>query len=243
MTKSYWKTDTAPARRERVERPSGGQVLRQLGIAVLVVALWSIIFAGYLYVTSEGEPTAVAEAPTGTPTAPHTDAPTPTMQRATATLSPVPTATLENGTITAEPSLTPAGAPTDTPPPTDTAAPPTQTATAVPTVTEMPVPPTATLAYTESDQVSFVNVVLPILQNRCVKCHGGERTEEGLVLATYADVMAGSVNGPVIVPGNAEDSYLVEQIVSGDMPKRAPRLLPAEIRFITDWVNSGAPDN
>jgi hypothetical protein len=55
--------------------------------------------------------------------------------------------------------------------------------------------------------------------------------------------MDGSFNGPVVVPGNASDSYLVEQVVSGEMPKRAPRLLPAEIRFITEWVNSGAPDN
>jgi len=35
--------------------------------------------------------------------------------------------------------------------------------------------------------VSFTNDVLPILQSRCVNCHGGDRTEEGLVLKTYAD--------------------------------------------------------
>jgi hypothetical protein len=81
------------------------------------------------------------------------------------------------------------------------------------------------------------------LENRCVKCHGGERTEEGLALNTYADVMAGSWNGPAVIPGDAEGSYLLELIISGDMPKRAPRLLPAEIRFITEWINAGALDN
>jgi hypothetical protein len=91
--------------------------------------------------------------------------------------------------------------------------------------------------------VSFASDVLPVLENRCVQCHGGERTEEGLVLTTYADLMAGSWNGPVIVPGSADDSYLVQQIVDGDMPKRGPRLLPAEIRLISEWVNFGAPDN
>ena len=95
----------------------------------------------------------------------------------------------------------------------------------------------------EADQVSFANDISKILQNRCVKCHGGERTEEGLVLTTYADVLAGSWNGPVVVPGSAEDSYLVEQVGSGDMPKRAPRLLPGDIRFIVDWINAGAPNN
>jgi hypothetical protein len=55
--------------------------------------------------------------------------------------------------------------------------------------------------------------------------------------------MAGSWNGPVIEPGNAADSLLVEQIVSGDMPKKEPRLLPAEIRAISDWIDAGALDN
>jgi mono/diheme cytochrome c family protein len=91
--------------------------------------------------------------------------------------------------------------------------------------------------------VSFSGDVLPIFQRRCVKCHGGERTEEGLILKTYADVMAGSWNGPVIEPGSAADSYLVEQIVSGEMPKKQPDLLPSEIRIISNWVDSGALDN
>jgi hypothetical protein len=95
----------------------------------------------------------------------------------------------------------------------------------------------------ETDAVSFSEDVLPILQRRCVKCHGGERTEEGLILKSYADVMAGSWNGPVIEPGSAADSFLVEQIVSGKMPKKGPRLLPAEIRHISDWIDAGAPDN
>jgi hypothetical protein len=55
--------------------------------------------------------------------------------------------------------------------------------------------------------------------------------------------MAGSWNGPVIEPGSAADSYLVEQIVSGEMPKRQPDLLPSEIRIISNWVDSGALDN
>jgi hypothetical protein len=50
-------------------------------------------------------------------------------------------------------------------------------------------------------------------------------------------------NGPVIEPGNAEASYLVELITEGEMPKKEPRLLPGEVRTITDWVNAGAPDN
>jgi hypothetical protein len=97
--------------------------------------------------------------------------------------------------------------------------------------------------------VSFSGDVFPIFDRRCVKCHGGPkddgslRIEEGLKLTTYADVMAGSWNGPVVEPGSAEGSYLVEQIITGEMPKKEPRLLPSEVRIISAWVDAGAPDN
>jgi mono/diheme cytochrome c family protein len=91
--------------------------------------------------------------------------------------------------------------------------------------------------------VSFAQDVLPIFERSCVKCHGGEKTEEGLVLKTYADVIAGSNNGTVIEPGDAEGSYLVQQVVRGKMPKEGPRLSPEEIQTISDWITAGAPDN
>ena len=63
------------------------------------------------------------------------------------------------------------------------------------------------------------------------------------MLSSYANVMKGSNNGPVITPGNVADSFLVKQIVTGEMPKREPRLLPAEVRAISTWVETGAPNN
>ena len=77
----------------------------------------------------------------------------------------------------------------------------------------------------------------------CVKCHGGEKTQAGLVLNSYADVMNGSENGPVIVPGDPANSFLIDQIIKGKMPKKGPKLLPAQIRAITEWVAVGAPNN
>lgn len=107
-------------------------------------------------------------------------------------------------------------------------------------------PPTPTV---DLANVSFKVHVLPIFEQNCVKCHGGEkpeggqRLEEGLSLKTYEDIMAGSWNGSVIEPGDVEDSYLIEQIVTGRMPKEGERLSPAEIEIITAWVEAGAPDN
>ena len=132
---------------------------------------------------------------------------------------------------------TPASLPTDQP------AAPSQTSAPADTA----VNPTASVPSTEAPAqlatVSFANDILPILQNRCRNCHGGNRTEEGLVLLSYADVLKGSDNGLIVTPGNADTSLLVEVLVNQDMPKRGPKLTPDQVQLFIDWVNQGALDN
>jgi hypothetical protein len=137
----------------------------------------------------------------------------------------------------------PVGEPTATPTP-----PPTPTSTSVPTaapgIAAAPPTPTAAPAPTvDLANVSFANNVLPIFEQHCTKCHGGNEPKEGLRLTSHAEVMAGSMNGSVIEPGDVENSYLIDQVVSGRMPKEGPKLTPAEIEIITAWVEAGAPDN
>ena len=91
--------------------------------------------------------------------------------------------------------------------------------------------------------VSFSRDVLPIFQSRCVRCHGGEKTEEELNMTSYDGLMAGSEDGIVVVPGNADNSPFVQLVVQGKMPKRSPRLLPDQIQILMDWVNAGALNN
>ena len=91
--------------------------------------------------------------------------------------------------------------------------------------------------------VSFAHDVLPILGSRCTNCHGGERTEKGLNLKTYTDIMQGSENGPVVTAGNATNSKLIELILNQKMPKRGPKLTPPQVELITNWVNQGALNN
>jgi hypothetical protein len=156
----------------------------------------------------------------------------------------------------AQPTVAPAAAATAAPKPTDkpaaaaTEAPkatekPAATATEAPKATEKPAA-TATLAaapVAKAASVSFAKDVLPILQQNCVKCHGGDKTEVSLVLKDYAGIMAGSENGPVVVPGNASQSDFVKMVAQGKMPKRANRLPDAQVKILTDWVNAGAPNN
>jgi len=91
--------------------------------------------------------------------------------------------------------------------------------------------------------VSFQSDVLPILERSCVRCHGGMRREEGLDLRAYAGLMAGSVNGLVVAPGNADGSQFVTLVVEGEMPRRAPGLPAEQVQILIDWVNQGALDN
>jgi len=91
--------------------------------------------------------------------------------------------------------------------------------------------------------VSFANDVMPILQNRCFNCHGGEQTKQGLSFASYDTLMAGSKNGPVIVPGDSGNSLLIQMIQKGKMPKRGPKLTPDQLQIIIDWITQGALNN
>ncbi|HSO12289.1 MAG TPA: c-type cytochrome domain-containing protein [Anaerolineales bacterium] len=91
--------------------------------------------------------------------------------------------------------------------------------------------------------ISYANDVQPILQSRCGKCHMGEFVSEGLHMDTYESLMEGSDNGPVIVPGDADESLLVHKVVEGKMPKRGPRLTMVQIQIISSWIDAGAPNN
>lgn len=143
-----------------------------------------------------------------------------------------------------QPTQAPASPPTEEPAPATQASanPPAATDTTAPP-TESPTQEQPTAEPAGAASISFANDILPILESRCVNCHGGERVEEGLLLRSYAELMAGSDNGPVIVPGDAENSLLVELVVSQKMPKRGPKLTPPQVQLIVDWVNQGALDN
>jgi uncharacterized membrane protein len=116
--------------------------------------------------------------------------------------------------------------------------PPTDSPTSAP-ATEAP----TAASSGQGSTVSFANDVLPLLESRCLSCHGGERTSEGLSLKSYADLMTGSNNGPVVSAGDANNSLIVELVATQKMPKRGPKLTPDQVQLLTDWINQGAQDN
>lgn len=94
-----------------------------------------------------------------------------------------------------------------------------------------------------SAPVNYSKNVLPIFTSSCFGCHSGAKISRGLDLSTYSTLMAGSQNGPVVVPGKANESLLVQMIETGRMPKNGPPLSVDQIKIIVDWINSGAENN
>jgi cytochrome c5 len=118
-----------------------------------------------------------------------------------------------------------------------------------PAVTTQPALPASTSANTlpgaqsSPASVSFAKDVMPIFENSCTSCHGTDQMKAGLDLRTYKSLMAGSSNGPVIVSGKSADSFLVQQVVKGKMPKRGQKLTSDQIKVISDWIDAGALNN
>ena len=90
--------------------------------------------------------------------------------------------------------------------------------------------------------------VLPIFQMRCGRCHGKRAQEGGLDLRTAASRLRGGNSGPALIPGNPEESLLLQRIVDGEMPP--PDMLfennvktptDTEVALIRKWINEGAP--
>ena len=88
-------------------------------------------------------------------------------------------------------------------------------------------------------EAAFEQNILPILTARCALsgCHVADGPH-GLDFRTYESFITGGEHGPAFIPGNAEGSEVVKQIVAGKMPP-PPRdpLTAAEIQLFRDWIN------
>jgi WD40 repeat protein len=100
-----------------------------------------------------------------------------------------------------------------------------------------------------STAVSFHAAVLPILQANCQGCHQPAKASGKLDLTVFKNMLAGGESGsPAIVPGNADESYLLEQITpdkkgEAAMPQGKPPLAASDIALIRKWIEEGAKDD
>ena len=95
--------------------------------------------------------------------------------------------------------------------------------------------------------VAYTTLVRPILEARCVRCHGADKAEGRLRLDTPEGIRKGGEDGAVIVAGKGAESDLVRRIWlpsshKDAMPPGGTRPVPAaDAALIRWWVDQGAP--
>ncbi len=101
------------------------------------------------------------------------------------------------------------------------------------------------LAACTPDKVDFSADVKPILNKRCISCHGGVKKNGGFsVLFRHEAIDTTESGKPSIVPGHPELSEVVKRITSRDpeyrMPYKEEALTQKEIDVLTRWIEEGA---
>lgn len=94
-------------------------------------------------------------------------------------------------------------------------------------------------------EVSFATDVAPLLQEHCLKCHGGDETEANLSMATLAALLKGGRTGAAVVAGKGAESLLVKKLrgagIEGQrMPLGRPPLPDTDVDAIERWIAEGA---
>src|SRR5579884_986788 len=93
----------------------------------------------------------------------------------------------------------------------------------------------------QQQQPRFETDILPLLQAKCLRCHGEKSKKAELDLRTRAGILKGSESGPVVQPGKPEESPLYEMVHSGKMPPgKNNKLNPTEVETIRRWIAAGA---
>jgi len=89
----------------------------------------------------------------------------------------------------------------------------------------------------------FEKQVRPLLVEHCYECHsGGAKKLQAELRVDFRDaLLEGGDSGPVIVPGNADESLLIHSVryESYEMPPKG-KLADSDIAILERWINDGA---
>ena len=103
---------------------------------------------------------------------------------------------------------------------------------------------TAVVIY-PSDPIDYNTEVKPILNKKCITCHGGVKQEAGFSLLFEEEAFAPTKSGkPAIIKYKPEESELIRRLHLTDPEERMPYkhdpLSKEEIKILTTWIKEGA---
>ncbi|MDP1590185.1 MAG: c-type cytochrome domain-containing protein [Prosthecobacter sp.] len=87
---------------------------------------------------------------------------------------------------------------------------------------------------------AFQKDVLPIFEEKCLRCHGGKRRGGKLDMRTLEAMLTGGDTGPAIKQGNADKSLLIELIHHQEMPPKKEKsvVTSSELDLLRRWIDS-----
>lgn len=99
--------------------------------------------------------------------------------------------------------------------------------------------------FSSEKEIDFNSQVKPILNKKCIACHGGVKQQGGFSVLFREEALAKTKSGKAaIIPGNPEDSEFIKRLKSNDPEERMPYKHPAlnndEIDLLSSWVKQGA---
>ena len=94
-------------------------------------------------------------------------------------------------------------------------------------------------------EVSFNAEIKPLINKKCISCHGGVKRNSGFSLLFRQDALDTTESGkPAILPGDAAHSEVMRRITAHDpedrMPYKEEPLSKEEIELIRRWIDQGA---
>ncbi|WP_230981230.1 PSD1 and planctomycete cytochrome C domain-containing protein [Echinicola salinicaeni] len=97
----------------------------------------------------------------------------------------------------------------------------------------------------EKEKVDFNAEIRPIINNKCISCHGGVKQSGEFSLLFESEALSATKSGePAIIPGHAEESEMIKRILHEDpevrMPPEGPPLSKEEVEVLKKWINQGA---
>lgn len=97
-----------------------------------------------------------------------------------------------------------------------------------------------------ADLEFFETRIRPLLAENCFKCHSetSEKLKGGLHLDTRAGMLKGGESGPSLVPGQPDESRLIQAVRYKDEKTAMPpkkKLADAQIADLEAWVRLGSP--
>ncbi len=94
-------------------------------------------------------------------------------------------------------------------------------------------------------QIDFNAEIKPIINKKCISCHGGVKKTAGFSLLFEKEALGDTDEGsPAIIPGDSKKSRLIQRLHETDpelrMPYQKPKLSQNEIDLLTKWIDQGA---